>query len=101
MTGLVNNRLIYSTNYINLPAGTTAQRPLDPKNGDSRFNTSTGYGEIYSAAADQWLSFGTAPTLNVEYLVVAGGGGGGGGGPSPYSTGGTGGSGIVIIKINQ
>jgi hypothetical protein len=61
-----------------LPVGNTAQRPVSPNNGYMRYNTTTGFGEIYNASAAQWLSFGTAPTLSVEYLVVAGGGGGGG-----------------------
>jgi hypothetical protein len=75
-----------------LPVGNTAQRPVSPNNGYMRYNTTTGFGEIYNASAAQWLSFGTAPTLSVEYLVVAGGGGGGGqvgggGGGGGYLTG--------------
>ena len=68
-----------STGYLALSAGTTAQRPVSPPNGAVRFNTSTGYGEIYSTAATQWLQFGAAPVLSVEYLVVGAGGGASGG----------------------
>jgi hypothetical protein len=73
-----------STGFFSFPVGTTAQRPASPANGYVRYNTTTGYGEIYNGTAAQWLSFGTPPTLSVEYLVVAGGGGGGFG----YSGGG-------------
>ena len=81
-----------STGYLALSAGTTAQRPGSPPNGAVRFNTSTGYGEIYNTSLAQWLQFGAAPTLDVEYMVVAGGGGGsaangGGGGAGGYRTG--------------
>jgi len=86
-----------STGYLALSAGTTAQRPGSPPSGAVRFNTSTGYGEIYNSSISQWLQFGVAPIFNVEYLVVAGGGGsststandagGGGGGAGGYLAG--------------
>ena len=74
----VSDQINNSTGYFDLPSGTTAQRPVSPPDGAVRFNTSTGYGEIFSFTANSWLQFGTYTTLNVEYLVVAGGGGGGG-----------------------
>ena len=88
----VSDQVNLSTGYIDLPSGTTAQRPVSPPSGAMRFNTSTGYGEIYNTAVGQWLQFGTNPILDVEYLVVAGGGGGsashgGGGGGGGYRTG--------------
>ena len=79
-----------STSFLGLPAGTTAQRPGSPANGYMRFNTTTGYGEVYNASVAQWLQFGTAPLISVEYLVVAGGGGGG-----THSGGGGGGGGLL------
>ena len=74
----LKNTTINDTGYLGLPVGTTAQRPGSPTNGYMRYNTTTGFGEVYNATAAQWLQFGTAPSLSVEYLVVAGGGGGGG-----------------------
>jgi hypothetical protein len=85
----VSDQTNTSTGALGLPVGTTAQRPANPVNGYMRYNTTTGFGEVYNAAASQWLSFGTLPGLSVEYLVVAGGGGGGcnhggGGGAGGY-----------------
>jgi hypothetical protein len=74
----LKNTTINDTGYLGLPVGTTAQRPGSPVNGYMRYNTSTGYGEIYNATLGQWLQFGAPPVLNTEYLVVAGGGAGGG-----------------------
>lgn len=64
--------------FLQIPSGTTGQRPETPANGYIRYNVQTGYGEIYNGVIGQWLSFGTSPVLDVEYLVVAGGGGGAG-----------------------
>ena len=89
----ISDQVNISTGYLAVPSGNTAQRPVSPANGFMRYNTSTGYGEIYNAIVAQWLQFGAAPTLNVEYLVVAGGGAGGGGwqggggGAGGYQTG--------------
>jgi hypothetical protein len=104
-----------STGYINLPAGTTAQRPSSPVVGMIRFNTTLGYTEEYRNNSWQSISNvfeatgGTESTYSsggINYkvhtflangtftisrfgtfdsLVVAGGGGGGTGGPAPYT----------------
>ncbi len=75
----VSDQINNSTGYFDLPSGTTAQRPGSPPSGAVRFNTTTGYGEIYNPTANAWLQFGVSPTLNVEYLVVGAGGGATGG----------------------
>jgi hypothetical protein len=74
------------TGALNLPKGTTAQRPT-PSAGMIRHNTTdnaieTYDGTIWKVVGDQFGAF------DVEYIVVAGGGGGGGG-----SNGGEGGGG--------
>jgi len=67
-----------STGYFDLPAGTTAQRPVSPNSGMARFNTDTNKAEYYNGTI--WMDFNAAgPTSSVEYLVVAGGAGGGDG----------------------
>ena len=43
----LKNTTINSTGNINLPSGTTAQRPAQPIDGDMRFNTDLGYVEYY------------------------------------------------------
>ncbi|MGY8864121.1 MAG: hypothetical protein ACKVJK_00695 [Methylophagaceae bacterium] len=44
---ILQNTVINSTGNINLPSGTTAQRPATPADGDMRFNTDLGYVEYY------------------------------------------------------
>ena len=43
----LKNTTINSTGNINLPSGTTAQRPGTPTDGDMRYNTDLGYVEYY------------------------------------------------------
>lgn len=43
----LKNTTINSTGNINLPSGTTAQRPSTPADGDMRYNTDLGYAEYY------------------------------------------------------
>jgi hypothetical protein len=66
-----------STGYFQIPQGTTAQRPASPANGMTRINTTTNSYEVYSSFTSGWVSLYTF-SINVNYLVVAGGGSGGG-----------------------
>jgi hypothetical protein len=75
----VSDQANTSIGFFAISRGTTAQRPASPADGYIRFNTTTGYGEIYNSTSSQWLTFGTAPTLSVEYLLVGGGAGATGG----------------------
>lgn len=88
----ISDKANTSTGYFDLPAGSTAERPASPHVGMSRFNTTTGYPEWYSATLGAWINFADAP-YSVEYLVVAGGGSGGtaggGGGAGGLLTGST------------
>lgn len=61
------------TGAAQLPAGTTAQRPATPVNGQIRYNSTTGFSEVYQGGAWQPLSL----PYYLEYLVIAGGGSGG------------------------
>ena len=116
----LKNTVINATGFLQLPAGTTAQRPASPTAGMLRFNTSLDSDsraiglEHYNGSA--WVPYSANPeqVLNnptityftavgntvfnvptgvsfVEVLVVAGGGGGGG-------LGGGGGAGGLIYK---
>lgn len=83
---MVSDQSNTSTGYFDLPSGTTAQRPASPQNGQMRYNTTTGFVELYSNSA--WSNVG-GQTYSVESVVVAGGGGaggniGGGGGAGGY-----------------
>jgi hypothetical protein len=54
--------VVAGTDFIQMPAGTTAQRPVSPVQGMQRYNTSLGYTEVYTGSA--WVGMGTqgAPT---------------------------------------
>lgn len=54
---ILKNTTVSDTGFLQLPVGTTAQRPT-PANGQMRFNTSTGKAEFYNASSAAWL--GTA-----------------------------------------
>lgn len=82
-----------STGYLDLPSGTTLQRPVSPNTGYIRYNTTLGYVEWYDALTTIWRPIYQPPTIPAEYLVVSGGGaggsdvgGGGGGGQALYGS---------------
>ena len=114
----LKNTTINDTGYIQIPIGSTAERPVTPLGGMMRYNTTLGYIEWWDATNSLWRPIYQIPSLQIEYLVVGGGAGGsggtaggggtsatvntggGGGGGWRYAdgTGGNGGSGIVIIR---
>lgn len=47
------------TGYFDLPNGTTAERPVSAPLGALRYNTTTGFAEVYTSAG--WGSFGAQP----------------------------------------
>ena len=63
------------TGALQLPDGTTAQRPGSPTAGQLRFNTSKFSMEVYDG--DNWVLSSTVPSYTADFLVIAGGGGGG------------------------
>lgn len=58
----VSDQANTSTGYLDLPAGTTAQRPTLDNSGGTRFNTTTGSLEFYDGA--NWVSTNLIPTIN-------------------------------------
>lgn len=48
-----------STGYFDLPSGNTAQRPGSPDTGMIRYNSTTGFAEVYTSVG--WGSFGAQP----------------------------------------
>ena len=100
----LKNSIINDTGYFTLPAGTTAQRPGSPTQGMTRYNTTLGYVEWYDTTGATWRPIYQAPSISVDYLVVAGGGGGGshvggGGGGADALFGGGGGGGVFPLVI--
>lgn len=55
----VSDQANTSTGYFDLPGGTTAQRPATPATGNIRYNTTTGFAEVYTAGG--WGIFGATP----------------------------------------
>lgn len=49
--------VVAGTDFIQMPAGTTAQRPASPIQGMQRYNTTLGYTEVYTGTA--WVAMGT------------------------------------------
>jgi hypothetical protein len=58
----VSDQTNSSTGYFDLPAGTTAERPVSPPTGATRYNTSTGSIEFYNSTT--WVSTNLIPVVN-------------------------------------
>ena len=89
------------TGSIEVPAGTTAERPVSPAQGDLRYNTTESQLEIYNGTDWQIVDTSFYPYA-ADFLALAGGGGsgrtdifggGGGGGGLRTSYGATSGGG--------
>jgi hypothetical protein len=66
-----------ATGALNIPTGTTAQRPASPVVSMVRYNTTTSSYEVYINSS--WQQLSTTPySYSASYLIAAGGGGGGG-----------------------
>ena len=85
---LYGNASFSTTGYVQLPSGTTAQRPTSNVAGYTRFNTSTGFSEYWTGSL--WAQYGNVSTPSITYLIVGSGGGGGG-----YCGGGGGAGGLI------
>ena len=62
----LKNTTVNDTGFLQLPVGTTAQRPT-PAAGQMRFNTSTGKAEFYNATQAAWK-----PTINQGVIATGG-----------------------------
>jgi len=74
--GTITNAKLGLGQFLQLPSGTTANRPGSPVNGMVRYNTTTSKFEVYEG--DGWSSY--ALLYNIDALVISGGGGGASGG---------------------
>lgn len=86
LSGIVNSG--QSTGAINLPQGTTAQRPINPPLGTTRVNTTLNVVEIYNKGS--WTILYSLP---YAVDIYAWGGGGAGGTPGGWTYGAAGGAG--------
>ena len=76
-TSLVS-AIVNTNDALQLPVGTTAQRPVPAWPGMMRYNTTLGCLEVYSSTSTSWVTLYAASTYPATYLAVGGGGGGGG-----------------------
>jgi len=58
-SGAVYDVASTSTGYFDLPSGNTQQRPSTPDTGMIRYNSTTGFAEVYTSVG--WGSFGAQP----------------------------------------
>ena len=58
----LKNTTINDTGYLQLPVGTTAQRPSSPSSGYMRINSDTGYIELYQAG-NGWVNLFPLSTI--------------------------------------
>ena len=79
------------TSSLNVPVGTTAQRPVIPANGTIRWNTTLNILEFYNGSVWKAITSTFADPLTFEYLVIGGGGGGAGADGAGAGGGGAGG----------
>jgi hypothetical protein len=56
-----------NTDFIDLPGGTTAQRPSPAGSGNLRYNSTTGLAEYYNGN-NQWQSIDTPPGITSVLL---------------------------------
>jgi len=84
------------TGAVLIPTGTTAQRPVSPVTGQTRFNTTTGTVEYYNGG---WVVL--TPAYQASILIVGGGGSGGVGTGSGFGQTGGGGAGGLVYYASQ
>ena len=97
LTFTSNNSIVtaaVNTGAYTPPTGTSAQRPLGPNGGMSRFNTDIGAYEIFNGAVWQPIT----GAYSVSYLLAAGGGGGG---LNSFQGSGGGGAGGVFQNVSS
>jgi hypothetical protein len=66
---IADNAVFPGTESVQVPAGTTAQRPAVPVNGDIRYNTDTARFEIYAGSSWTTIGAGDGTVTNVAGTV--------------------------------
>jgi hypothetical protein len=59
---MADNSSVLGQNFVKVPSGTTAERPATPAIGYTRYNTTIGYLEYYSA--NGWSAVAAPPTIS-------------------------------------
>ena len=92
---LYGNVTVSGTGYIQIPSGTTAERPTSTANGQIRYNTTAGGLEIFTNGS--WIK--PAYQYPISYMIVSGGGAGGRG--NNTEGGGGGGAGGLVYGTSS
>ena len=67
----LKNTLIDDTGYLQLPSGTTAQRPVSPSAGYMRWNTTESYIEVYDGSGWKELGYlSSGPNVVTDSLIM-------------------------------
>ena len=66
---ILKNTLINDTGYLQLPVGTTAQRPASPSTPMVRFNSSLDQAEIYDSVAATWTTLNQLPYVTTNLVL--------------------------------
>lgn len=66
---IADNAVLPGTASVTVPAGTTAQRPASPSNGDIRYNTDTTRFEVYADNSWETIGVGDGTVTNVAGTV--------------------------------
>jgi len=86
-----------ATGSLNVPKGTTAERPASPAVSMIRYNTSFSSYEVYTGATNGWLPLSLGSySYTASYLIIAGGASGANTSLNLYGTGGGGGAGGLL-----
>ena len=64
----LKNSVVNDTGYLQMPVGTTAQRPGSPSTGMVRWNTTINAAEVYNGTS--WVSVTSNAPPAVEYLII-------------------------------
>lgn len=76
----LKNTIINDSEFLNLPAGTTSERPTSPEQGMMRFNTTESYVEGYDGS--EWVQLGATGLYEFTEATFTPGGSSGTNGPS-------------------
>jgi hypothetical protein len=66
----LKNTTIDDTGFLNLPVGTTAERPASPLSGMVRYNTTTNQVEYYDIPSSAWTSAGYLPPVATGGVIT-------------------------------
>lgn len=61
--------VVQGTDFLQMPSGTTAQRPASPSTGMQRYNTTLGYTEVYNGS--NWVGMSTQGAVDYNTTTIS------------------------------